>query len=439
MCVSTVLRDRKSRSRDRAVGAALGDEREHLALALGQLVERASRALARDQARDDRRVDHALALVDAPQRVDEHGDVGDALLEQVAGALRAPPRAAAPRSASRGSARARARRRPGGGGGSPAPRRARRRRGRAACGCRRSRRPGCRASTMRSSASASPQPARRPRSPRPRAAARGPRAAAPRRRRSRRARHLQLAARRTVDRDASRRRAPTRSSDLRSIAPSSTPPAAIVEPQAAVFGDGVDGHVALGQAQRPRAWRSRPPTRRASGKRPVGQAAWRRAAATARRARRAAARRPSSASTAGNRPWATLAQRRRPPRARCSSADGRGSRRARVAGRDPAPREPDGEGDRDQALLRAVVQVALERAALGVGGGDDPRARRAQLLEPGTPGRVQALVLERKAAPSSRARRQSCGSSSRPGRCTTASTSSAGRAHERDRPVAAGR
>ena len=46
-------------------------------------------ALARApyEPRDDRRVDDALAVGDALQRVDEHGDVGHALLEQVAGAL----------------------------------------------------------------------------------------------------------------------------------------------------------------------------------------------------------------------------------------------------------------------------------------------------------------------------------------------------------------
>ena len=35
----------------------------------------------------------------------------------------------------------------------------------------------------------------------------------------------------------------------------------------------------------------------------------------------------------------------------------------------------------DEALLGAVVQVALDPAARGVGGGDDPGARGAQLLD----------------------------------------------------------
>ena len=86
-CVSTVLGLRKSLLADRLVRVALGDQPEDLSLALGQLVERAlsrGRPTSRD---DDRRVEDALAFVDPPQRVDEHGDVGDALLEQVAGAL----------------------------------------------------------------------------------------------------------------------------------------------------------------------------------------------------------------------------------------------------------------------------------------------------------------------------------------------------------------
>ena len=52
-------------------------------------------------------------------------------------------------------------------------------------------------------------------------------------------------------------------------------------------------------------------------------------------------------------------------------------------------------GERDEPLLRAVVQVALEPPALGVAGRDDPLARRLQLGEPRLGLRVQALVLER--------------------------------------------
>ena len=128
-----------------------------------------------------------------------------------------------------------------------------------------------------------------------------------------------------------------------------------------------------------RRWRSRPPTRprRGSG-RPARRAA--RVEGRARTAPPARRASPSSASTAGNRPWATsrssTTAARTPPRPRP------GGRRAPVVGGDRAPRQPDGERDRDQALLRAVVQVALELAALGVGRGDDAGPGGAQLLEP---------------------------------------------------------
>ena len=42
--------------------------------------------------------------------------------------------------------------------------------------------------------------------------------------------------------------------------------------------------------------------------------------------------------------------------------------------------EPQLQGERDEALLRAVVQVALEAAALGVAGAHDARARGRQLV-----------------------------------------------------------
>ena len=42
--------------------------------------------------------------------------------------------------------------------------------------------------------------------------------------------------------------------------------------------------------------------------------------------------------------------------------------------------QPQVERERDEPLLRAVVQVALEPPALGVAGLDDARARRRQLL-----------------------------------------------------------
>ena len=112
------LRAQEELLADGLVRAALGDQREHLALAVGELVERALLARAVDEARDDRRVEHALALGDAPQRVGEHGDVGHAFLEQVADALGVVLEQAHRVAGRRGSARARARRRRGATSGS---------------------------------------------------------------------------------------------------------------------------------------------------------------------------------------------------------------------------------------------------------------------------------------------------------------------------------
>ncbi len=53
------------------------------------------------------------------------------------------------------------------------------------------------------------------------------------------------------------------------------------------------------------------------------------------------------------------------------------------------------ERDGDELLLRAVVQVALDPPARGVGALDDPRARRAQLDDVGAQLGVEPGVLER--------------------------------------------
>ena len=55
------------------------------------------------------------------------------------------------------------------------------------------------------------------------------------------------------------------------------------------------------------------------------------------------------------------------------------------------------ERERDEPLLRAVVEIALQAAALVVPRLDDPLARAAQLLEPRPQLHVQARVLERDA------------------------------------------
>ena len=51
--------------------------------------------------------------------------------------------------------------------------------------------------------------------------------------------------------------------------------------------------------------------------------------------------------------------------------------------------------ERDEPLLRAVVEVALELAARGVAGLDDPGARGPQVAQAGAQVGLQALVLER--------------------------------------------
>jgi hypothetical protein len=66
----------------------LRHQREDVALARRELVERPRLARPVEQAVDDRRVQHALAAGDAPQRVAQHARVADALLQEVAGAGR---------------------------------------------------------------------------------------------------------------------------------------------------------------------------------------------------------------------------------------------------------------------------------------------------------------------------------------------------------------
>src|SRR6185437_3182965 len=52
----------------------------------------------------------------------------------------------------------------------------------------------------------------------------------------------------------------------------------------------------------------------------------------------------------------------------------------RGIGVDPREREPERQGERDEALLSAVVQVPLEPSPRLVGGDDDARTRRTELL-----------------------------------------------------------
>ena len=113
--------------------------------------------------------------------------------------------------------------------------------------------------------------------------------------------------------------------------------------------------------------------------------------------------RAASESSAAARPWSSTAGWM--PRASSrSSASDSASSLARGGDELLAPRrvarmrpceQPQLQRQRDEPLLGAVVQVALEPAALGVAGRDDALARRLQLGEPRLGLGVQALVLER--------------------------------------------
>ena len=88
MCFSTAPPPTTSARGDGGVRPALGHQREHLALARGELAERV--AAAGEQLRDDFGIERAAARGHPVQRVEELGDVRDPVLEQVADPLRAP-------------------------------------------------------------------------------------------------------------------------------------------------------------------------------------------------------------------------------------------------------------------------------------------------------------------------------------------------------------
>ena len=118
------------------------------------------------------------------------------------------------------------------------------------------------------------------------------------------------------------------------------------------------------------------------------------AAGSAGRARRAPPPSPRSESTAGWMPRASsrssrIAASRSSAAASSSSPAGRGSRSSRERAVRSAMRE------RDELLLRAVVQVALDPPAGDVAALHDPRARRPQLLHVRAQLGRQPLVLER--------------------------------------------
>jgi hypothetical protein len=75
-----------------------GHQREDLALAFAQALDRVRAARPAEHARDDRQIEHGAAGPDAADRLVEHGQVGHAVLEQVAdglGVLQQPHQAVA--------------------------------------------------------------------------------------------------------------------------------------------------------------------------------------------------------------------------------------------------------------------------------------------------------------------------------------------------------
>ena len=56
-------------------------------------------------------------------------------------------------------------------------------------------------------------------------------------------------------------------------------------------------------------------------------------------------------------------------------------------------RKPQRQRESDEALLRAVVEIALEATLLEVTGSDNPSSRRGELLEPGVELGVQTMDL----------------------------------------------
>ena len=99
--------------------------------------------------------------------------------------------------------------------------------------------------------------------------------------------------------------------------------------------------------------------------------------------------------------------------------------------------ELEREADPEQALLRAVVEVALEPPPLGVAGLDDARAGGAYLGELGAQLGLEARVLEREARGGARPPRRARARRASAGSWTSAATRSAVRARARvtARPV----
>ena len=277
---------------------------------------------------------------------------------------------------------------------------------------------GWRASTMRSSASASPQ----------RPATSKPASSSSRARPSRSSASSSAITTRTASPGAARRprrppfrRRRRRGPDLRHRGVERGA-GADHEPQATVLGDGVDRHVALGEAQRLDARRSRPPTRPRRGSGRSGRLA------------RHEPRRLLGQLVEGGAEPLVGEDRREQAMGDVAQLDDRGAHALLGLGRGGRPargRRPRSgaapAGWRARPRPGAAARRRAGRArARGASRRPRPRCGRARrAAPPGGPGGRRAGARARApGARSSRARTASAGSSSRPGRWTTASTSS---------------
>ena len=76
MSLDRTLGDEESPA-DLRVREALGDEGENLALAVGEVVQRVGGPPAREEPRDDGRIDDSLALRQSSERIDEDRGIAD--------------------------------------------------------------------------------------------------------------------------------------------------------------------------------------------------------------------------------------------------------------------------------------------------------------------------------------------------------------------------
>ena len=87
VCASTVRSVTNRRAAIARLESPSATSDEDLTLTCGQLRQRIVAPSAAEEPRDDRRIDDGLAIVDATQRVNEHGDVEDALLQEISDPL----------------------------------------------------------------------------------------------------------------------------------------------------------------------------------------------------------------------------------------------------------------------------------------------------------------------------------------------------------------